>query len=160
MRANKNIAPAFDSRRRQSSLPAPVQIKKPRTRRGFQICARRESNPHFQLRRLTLYPLNYERDKAVVSFILQNYARPLEKITKMNHSYISHRAVFRRSYKRTGPFPGVPISAQGAFVGVCARISAQGHFAVRARGKKSKKSGVGGFRARAEFARKPKSNGY
>ena len=52
----------------------PAQIKKPRTRRGFLICARRESNPHFQLRRLTLYPLNYERDKAVVSFILQNYA--------------------------------------------------------------------------------------
>lgn len=26
-------------------------------------CARRESNPHFQLRRLTLYPLNYGREK-------------------------------------------------------------------------------------------------
>ena len=71
------------SRRRQSSLPAPVQIKNPAIKRGFQICARRESNPHFQLRRLTLYPLNYERDKAVVSFILQNYARALEKIPKI-----------------------------------------------------------------------------
>ena len=110
-------------------------IKNPAIKRGFlYICARRESNPHFQLRRLTLYPLNYERDKAVVSFILQNYARALEKNSKK----------LTTPTFRTGPFFGVPISTQGPFPGASV--------------EKSQKSGVGGFWARAEFARKTQTN--
>ena len=39
------------------------QANKNRPNGRFLVCARREANPHFQLRRLTLYPLNYERVK-------------------------------------------------------------------------------------------------
>ena len=49
------------------------------------ICARRESNPYFQLRRLTLYPLNYGRvtTRNDISIIL-NYLSDVQKLLRFN----------------------------------------------------------------------------